>query len=418
MSDGRNVRRGPIGYLANQHPMASTTFVRREIAAIEGLGEPVIRYTIRRWPEELVDPDDLEESRRTRSLLGEGPTRLLAALFRQALTNPRRFCRALAGAMRLSRAAGGRRLHHLAYLAEACLLKSWQERDEIRHLHVHFGTNSAAVAMLCRILGGAPYSFTVHGPEEFDDPVGLSLGEKIRHAEFAVAISSFGRSQLWRWCDYRDWPKIEVIRCGLDRSFLDAEPNPPPGVPRFINVGRLVEQKGQALLLEASALLRDRGEAFELLLIGGGALQEALERRISELDLGGIVKLLGWQPGARVREELLASRAMVLPSFAEGLPVVLMEAMALGRPVITTTIAGIPELVRPGENGWLVPAGDIEGLADAMAEALAAPVEVLARMGRAGADRVRTMHDGREEARKLLARIERNASARAGQAEP
>jgi colanic acid/amylovoran biosynthesis glycosyltransferase len=395
-----------VAHLVNQYPQASQTFIRREIAALEGMGLPVRRYAIRAWDTPLVDPDDQAEAARTRRILDGGPYRLLLALIGTAATRPGRFARALAATWRLGRRSTRGMPLHLAYLAEACVLRAWAERDGIDHLHVHFGTNSTTVALLCRLLGGPPYSFTVHGPEEFDGPIALALGEKVRHAAFAVAICSFGRSQLWRWVESRDWGKVRVVHCGVDPGFLAVPPSPPSSAPRLVNIGRLVAQKGQLILVEAAARLRDQGRTFEIVLIGGGPLQSELEGRIRQLDLGAHVQLAGWMSGAQIRRELLAARALVLPSFAEGLPVVIMEALALRRPVVATYVAGIPELVRPGETGWLVPAGDVEELAAAIAHVLDAPIDQLERMGQAGAERVARDHDVRTEARKLLDLIE------------
>jgi colanic acid/amylovoran biosynthesis glycosyltransferase len=202
---------------------------------------------------------------------------------------------------------------------------------------------------------------------------------------------------------------VHVVHCGIDQGFLGASPSTPSSAPRLISIGRLSEQKGQYILVEAAARLRAQGRDFEIVLIGGGPLRDSIEERVRQLDLGKYVKLAGWMTGPQVREELLASRGLVLPSFAEGLPVVIMESLALGRPVIATYIAGIPELVRTGETGWLVPAGDVEELVAAMGQMLDAPVEQLERMGQAGATRVARDHDVRTEARKLLDLIERTA---------
>jgi glycosyltransferase involved in cell wall biosynthesis len=398
-----------LGYLVNQYPMASQTFIRREIAAIEGAGRTVRRYAVRAWGEALVDEADRAEAARTRYLLAAGGLRLLLATLGQALRSPGRFARAVATAWRLGgRALRGRPVHFV-YLAEACLLRAWLAQDRVQHLHVHFGSNSATTALLCRLLGGPPFSFTVHGPEEFDQPVGLALGEKIAHAAFAVAISSYGRSQLLRWAGLEDWRKVHVVRCGVDPTWLLAAPPPISTAPRLVTIGRLVEQKGQLLLVEAAAALRDRGQQFEIVVIGDGPLRPALTARIAELRLDGAVRLVGWQTGQQVREHLLAARGLVLPSFAEGLPVVAMEALALHRPVVATAIAGIPELVRPGVTGWLVPAGDAEALAAAMAELLAAPAAELARLGAAGAAAVARSHDAVVEAHRLLALIDASA---------
>jgi glycosyltransferase involved in cell wall biosynthesis len=269
------------------------------------------------------------------------------------------------------------------------------------HLHAHFGTNSAAVALLTRLLGGPPYSFTVHGPEEFDRPDSLSLTDKIANASFVAAVSSFGRSQLFRWCPLADWPKIRVVRCGVDAAFLSGGPRPVPETARLVCVGRLSEQKGQLLLLEALGLLTKEGVAFEMVLAGDGPMRREVEEQIERLGLKGRVRITGWVSGEQVREEIVAARALVLPSFAEGLPVVLMEALALGRPVLTTYIAGIPELVEHGVNGWLIPAGSVEALAEALRQVLQTPVERLEQMGKAGAGRVAAQHDANTEAAKL-----------------
>jgi colanic acid/amylovoran biosynthesis glycosyltransferase len=390
-----------IAYLINQYPMASQTFIRREIAAMEAAGASVQRYAVRGWDTPLVDPDDQAESTKTRRILDGGTSALFLALFATACRQPRRFFKAMTAAVRLGRKSERGVAIHLAYLAEACVLCDWTKRDQIEHLHVHFGTNSTAVAMLCRLLGGPPYSFTVHGPEEFDRPVSLSLEEKIRDAAFVVCICSFGRSQLWRWAAFGDWPKIHVVHCGLDQSYLAVVPTSPSSAPRLINIGRLSEQKGQLVLIEAAARLRDQGRQFEIVIVGGGPFQQAIERRIQELNLGKHVKLVGWLSGSAVQENLINSRGLVLPSFAEGLPVVIMESLALGRPVISTYVAGIPELVQSGRTGWLVPAGDVDQLASAMAAMLDAPVEELERMGRAGAERVARDHNVTIEAAKL-----------------
>lgn len=390
-----------IAYLINQYPMASQTFIRREIAAMEAAGTSVTRYAVRGWDTPLVDADDQAEAAKTRRILDGGIGGLLLAWFATALRSPCRFARAMAAAMRLGGKSERGVAIHLVYLAEACVLCSWTKADRIDHLHAHFGTNSAAVALLCRLLGGPPYSFTVHGPEEFDRPIALGLPEKIRHAAFVVCICSFGRSQLWRWVEFGDWSKVHVVHCGLDEAYLATAPTPPSPVPRLINIGRLSEQKGQNVLVEAAARLRDQGRVFEIVVIGGGPFKQALEERIQTLGLSACVKLAGWLSGTEVREQLVNSRGLVLPSFAEGLPVVIMEALALGRPVISTFVAGIPELVQPCKTGWLVPAGDVDQLTAAMAAMLDAPIEELEQMGRAGAERVASDHNVTIEAAKL-----------------
>lgn len=399
-----------IAYLVNQYPLPSHSFIRREIAALEAMGAVVPRYSIRPCVAELVDPLDVAETSRTRAVLGVGGLGLLAALARTALARPLKTWNALKLAVRLGRRSERGLAVHLIYLAEACVLTGWLEAESIEHLHTHFGTNSATVALLVNALGGPPCSITVHGPKEFDHPRALALDEKIHRSAFMVAISEFGRSQLCRWAPHRDWSKIKIVRCGLDAMFLADEPTPPPAARRLVCVGRLVEQKGQLVLLEAAGRLHAEGEDFELVLAGDGPMRGEIEELVDRLGLEDKVKLVGWQSNGQVRDLIRNSRAMVLPSFAEGLPVVIMEALALGRPVISTYVAGIPELVQPGVSGWLAPAGSVDDLVEAMKAALNLPVERLYEMGRAGAERVAARHDAEIEAARLMSFIDESLS--------
>jgi len=294
---------------------------------------------------------------------------------------------------------------HLIYLAEACRIVPWMSAHGARHLHAHFGTNSTEVAMLASILGGPAYSFTVHGPEEFDKPEFLWLSEKIRRSAFVVGVSSFGRSQLFRWAAAADWPKVQVVHCGIDPDFHAVPMRPIPDAPRLVCVGRLCEQKGQMLLVRAVKAVVTKGIAIHVVLAGDGEMRLAIEALIAELGLQKHVSITGWIDGDRVREEMLSARALVLPSFAEGLPVVVMEAMALNRPVLSTFIAGIPELVLPGETGWLFPAGDVEELAKMLEVCLSASPEQLQTMGEAGYRRVLERHAIDTEAAKLSSLI-------------
>ena len=391
-----------IGYLVNQYPKISHTFIRTEIAGLENAGTEVVRFSIRPSPDELIDPEDRLEAERTRVLL-QAPVRNALKALAGAAVRPAALATAVALASRMGLASDRGLGRHYAYLAEACVLGTWAREADVQHVHAHFGTNSAAVAMLCRALGGPTYSFTVHGPEEFDKAGLISLSSKLRGALFTIAVSDFGRSQLWRHCPVSDWGKVHVIRCGVDRAFTQVACDSVPETPRLVCVGRLCEQKGQLLLLEAAAELKRGGQRFELVLVGDGELRGELESAISRLCLEQQVTITGWQSAAQVRCHIQASRAFVLPSFAEGLPVVIMEALALCRPVISTWVAGIPELVTDGVNGWLTPAGALQPLVAAMRDALTAAPARLDEMGRAGRARVLAAHDGDRNARALNA---------------
>jgi len=390
-----------IAYFINQYPKVSHSFIRREILALERQGFNVQRIALRGWDGDLVDVDDLRERGQTQYVLLEGISGLLVAALRMMATHPLRFAAALWAALRMGVRADRPMPYHLIYLAEACRIVPWLEASGAQHVHAHFGTNSAEVVMLANLLGGPGYSFTVHGPEEFDKPEFIKLREKVRRAAFVVAISSYGRSQLSRWVDYADWPKIKVVHCGLEPAFHKVAAVPAPSSPRLVCVGRLCEQKGQLLLVEAVAQLVRKGVDIELVLAGDGEMRDEIEQLIAQRKLQKHIRITGWISSEQVRKEILAARALVLPSFAEGLPVVVMEAMALRRPVLTTYVAGIPELIESGKHGWLFPAGDVEALAAAMEEFLALPLAALEQMGDAAYQRVLERHDIDTEAVKL-----------------
>ena len=390
-----------IAYFVNQYPKVSHSFIRREIVALETLGFPIERFALRGWDDDLADHEDLAERGRTRYVLGQGLLPVILAFLRESTVQPLSMLHGLRWTVRLARYSDRSPLRHVVTLAEAAWLKVRLVSLGVSHVHAHFGTNSAEVVMLCHALGGPGYSFTVHGPEEFDKPAALHLREKIEHSRFVVAISSFGRSQLYRWVDRVHWPKIKVVHCGVERAFHEVASVPVAAERRLVCVGRLCEQKGQLLLIEAARLLSERGHQFELVLAGDGEMRPAIEAVIARYALADKVRITGWISSDQVRAELLAARAMVLPSFAEGLPVVIMEAMALRRPVLTTYVAGIPELVEDGRNGWLFPAGSVEKLVDAMANCLSMDLDQLEVMGDAARERVLQRHDIDTEVAKL-----------------
>lgn len=388
-----------IAYFVNQYPKVSHSFIRREILALERQGFEILRVALRGWDGTLPDEEDRRERGRTRYVLRQGVAALLLPLLSSLVRSPTRFFSALGLAVRMSRQSDRPLPYHLIYIAEACRVVKWVAEFGAEHLHAHFGTNSAEIAMLARVLGGPPYSFTVHGPEEFIKP--MSLEEKIHRAAFVVAISDFGRSQLYMRSPFSDWPKIEVVHCGVEKGFYEGAGAPVPEAPRLVCVGRLCEAKGQLLLVEAAARLAVRKIPFELVLAGDGPLRGELQALIRRLDLGQQIRITGWISSAEVRNEILGARALVLPSFAEGLPVVIMEAMALCRPVLTTYVAGIPELVRQGESGWLFPAGSLDGLVEAMEDCLSKTAEELQAMGSVAHRRVIVRHSIETEAASL-----------------
>lgn len=387
-----------IAYLVNTYPRPSHTFIRREIRALERHGFDIHRFAMRSDRRNLNDPEDKVEDQRTEHVLEQGEAAMILGALKVALRHPVRMGRALRVAWR----QGGRarlRLKHLVYVAEAAHIARRCRELGVQHLHAHFGTNSATVAGLQHILGGPRWSFTTHGPEEFDAPVALSLGEKATSASFTVAVSSFGRSQLCRWTPVDVWPRLRVVHCGIEpERFPQPEP-PAPGL-RLVAIGRLSEQKGFPILIEAMAQAVRRQPDLHLTLVGDGELRGEIEALIERHTLRRHVTLTGWLPEEQVRAELAATNVLILPSFAEGLPMVVMEAMAAGRPVIATAIAGIPELVTPAV-GWLVPAGDAPALAAAIEVFAQTPHDTCVAMGSAARARVMERHDVNHEAERL-----------------
>ncbi|HEY8117840.1 MAG TPA: glycosyltransferase [Methylophilaceae bacterium] len=390
-----------IAYFINQYPKVSHSFIRREIQALERQGFNVQRIAARGWSEPLADEADLLEREQTRYVLRGGVIGLLMALAEVIFTRPLKFVAAIKLALKMGLRADRPLPIHFVYLAEACYILLWMRQFGAQHVHAHFGTNSAEVVMLAHALGGPAYSFTVHGPEEFDKPQFLKLREKVEHAAFVVAISSYGRSQLYRWVSHADWPKVNVVHCGLESDFFETEPVPLSLVPRVVCVGRLCEQKGQLLLVGALSQLQLEGIDIELVLAGDGEMRAEIEKLVEQLNLQDKVRITGWISSDQVKQEILAARALVLPSFAEGLPVVIMESMALRRPVITTSIAGIPELVGHGEHGWLCAAGDVSTLVEQLKALLATPFNILKTMGDAAHARVKERHAIDTETAKL-----------------
>jgi glycosyltransferase involved in cell wall biosynthesis len=387
-----------VAYLVNRYPGTSHSFIRREVQALERLGWRVLRYSVRDCRDELVDQRDIDEHARTTAILSQRVWQIGWALF-ACLRQPSRFLAMLCETWHCGVAAN-QRIRHFAYLLEAAWLARSLRHAGVRHIHAHFGTNSSTVAMLAAgLMEGGTFSFTVHGPEEFDRPEAWSLPRKLERCRFAVAVSSFGRSQLYRWCPWDAWSKVQVVHCGLEAEHFIAAP-PKAESRLLVCLGRLCEQKGQLLLVEAADRLKRSGEQFTLVFVGDGPMRGVLEQRVRQFDMQDEVRFVGWQTGSQVMDWLHECRAMVLPSFAEGLPVAIMEAMALGRPAITTFIAGIPELVNR-DCGWLVPAGSVPDLVTAIRECLECPPETLAGMGQVAADRVRIDHDIHREAGRL-----------------
>jgi len=391
-----------IAYFTSTYARASDTFIRSEVLELRARGHSVHTFSVRRQAQDQnVSEEVCSEQASTDYILSHGPGVLLAAFAAAALRNPRSMLQTLVLAWRTRSPGIKALLFQLIYVVEAAYLASRLRHLGIDILHNHIAESSASVAMFASQLSGVPYSMTVHGPGIFYHPLRWALPEKIRRSAFTACITHFCRSQCMVFAPPADWAKLHVVRCAMGRDFIDAAPAPIPDSPRLVFVGRLCAEKGLPVLVEAVARLVEQGGRCELALVGDGPLRADIERIIRDRGLKASIRLLGWKSSGEVRAELENSRALVLPSFAEGLPVVIMEALALGRPVVTTTIAGVPELVRNGENGWLVPAGSVADLVLALRDVISADPARLTQMGRLGSARVAEAHRLEREVDKL-----------------
>jgi len=405
-----------IAYLTSEYARAGDTFIRREVEELRRRGFTVHTFSIRRADEGAHIPEDiLREQRTTDYILEHGAARLALSFLWMSLRFPGRMLRAAAAAGALRRPGLRSLVWHGFYLLEASYLAEQLVARGAFLLHDHISMNSATVALLASTLTDIPFSMTVHGPHDFLEAEHWSLGRKVALSFATVAISDFGKSQCMLFTPPEHWNKLHVVRCGLDRKYLENPAPPPPDSRRLLCVGRLSPEKGQVLLVEAAAHLRDHGLSVEIVLIGDGPSRVDIERTAHQRGVQELIRLVGWQSSDEVRRWMLESRAIVLPSLAEGIPVVLMEAMALGRPVIATYVGGVPELVRPGVNGFLVPAGSVASLVEAMREVLGMSSEDIDRMGQRGRQEVLERHTSSVEVEKLAGLFE-DALAKKGTA--
>jgi glycosyltransferase involved in cell wall biosynthesis len=277
-------------------------------------------------------------------------------------------------------------LYQLFYFAEAGILARQMQLRNIQHLHNHLAQASCTVAMLAAEWGGFTFSFTMHGPYIFFEPYRWRLDKKIEKALFVVCISHYCRSQGMLFSSPKHWGKMHVIHCGVE-PFLFPLVSQKEGKENLLYVGRLSASKGLPILLESLVILKTSHPNLTLTVVGDGEDRAAIESMVVELGLPKNVKFVGYQSQAEVRQHLQQSDVFVLPSFAEGIPVVLMEAMAAGLPVVATQIAGVSELVADGISGYLVPPGEPNLLAERL-EKLLGDSQLRERLGKAGRAKV------------------------------
>lgn len=378
-----------IAYLSSVYPSVSQRFIVREVQALRARGVTIGLFSVRRaLPSDVVGTEAQRDFAETTSIVPFQFVELFGAMFWALTTRPLRTLSALVEAFFAGSSTLAERFRWLAYFVESVPLTRHLARGGYEHLHCHFGNAGSNVALLAAKLADLPFSITVHG-SELREIARFRLAEKTHRAAFIACISHFGRAQLMLACPPRDWDKLQIVRCGLSEP---VSPGKNAGTAELLCVGRLSPEKGHLVLLDALTELRRRGIDFRCTLVGDGPLRATIESQLDSRGLTEKVRLTGSLDPEQVDRRYDTAGAVVLASFSEGVPVVLMEAMARGIPVVATNVGGVGELVQSGVNGLLVPPGDTESLTDALARILGD--SAFARsLGAKGVERVREEFD-------------------------
>jgi colanic acid/amylovoran biosynthesis glycosyltransferase len=380
-------------YIVGTYPLLTTTFIDREIARLREVGIEIQVVSIRRPPADLP----LSEAQRrlqkgVRYLLPASFLGLVWAHLRFAAERPRPFFGSLAYLLTRPHPSVRARFKTLLHFGEAVYAAYLVRGMSFREFHAHFADRAATLALVMGRLVGKPYSLSVHAAEDIYVHPTL-LDEKISEARHTVTCTAYNKAHLERLLGRCLDSRVTVIPHGLPTEEYHPRSVKPPGPPRILAVGQLVARKGFLVLIDACRILKDRGILFQAQIVGAGPLAAVLERRIEKLELEDQVTLIGALPHAEVIECYAEASMLVMPCIQsedgnmDGIPNVLLEAMAMQLPVISTRISAVPELIVDGENGLLVEAGDPRGLAEAM-ERLIASRGAAEEMGRSGRELV------------------------------
>jgi colanic acid/amylovoran biosynthesis glycosyltransferase len=368
--DSTNDAARSIAYLVSQYPMLSMIFIIREVVQLRELGFRIDVASINRADRsrEGLTATEAAEADRTYVLKQQGLAGAAKAHLQTLFAHTGGYMRGLSLILRLGGLDLKRLLYNVVYFTEALLVGLWMRRRDLHHLHVHLGSQAATVGLYVKRIFGCGFSITVHGPDEFYDAGGQYLAEKVEAADFICCISFFARSQLMKLSPYAHWSKFEVSRLGVDPGvFIAPASRAANDVFEVLCVGRLTPAKGQHLLIDAAERLTEQGRRVRMRIVGHGQDAASLREQASRLTDPGSVIFEGAVNQDHIRTLYAQADAFCIPSFAEGIPVVLMEAMAMGIPCVTTQITGIPELIHDGVSGLLVAPSDLDGLVQALA---------------------------------------------------
>jgi colanic acid/amylovoran biosynthesis glycosyltransferase len=405
-------QRRRIAYLVSKYPDFSHTFILREVLALRQRGLEIEVASVNDAPaHEKLTQIEREEAARTFYVKRSGAAGVLSAALWLLSHKPAGLFRGLAYALKLGHGDPLRTARCLFYYLEALLLAKWMHDRSVTHLHVHFATPAATVGLVLTHVVPISLSMTVHGPDEFYDVSTYFLTEKIEAAKFIVCISYFAQSQLMKLTAGHNWDKFDIARLGVDSSQFSPRPfRASPAPFQLLCVGRLVAAKGQRILIQAVELLLKAGHNLQLHLVGDGPDRASLEALVAHRGLSAAVSFAGIVNQENIRAFYQDADAFAIASFAEGIPVVLMEAMAMEIPCVATRITGIPELIEDGADGLLVSPSDVDGMAAAIAR-LIGSAEIRESLGKAARARVQREYELATSADRLssifAARLER-----------
>jgi glycosyltransferase involved in cell wall biosynthesis len=389
-----------VGYIMTHYPRVAQTFISGEIDAVKATGVNVRTFAMnapaRGDHAAPAASQRIAETMYLKPLVTRAFVALALKFFRHPIGTSR------VAVMTLASASGSprRMVRRWAHLMQAALVADAARRDRLDYLHAQFGLAPATIAWLASALSAVaghrlPFGFTIHGFHDFVDPAESRLELKAQDAAQVLCVSDFTRSQLCLVTQPELWARFEVARCGIDISaFAYRPPIRQCGLPTVLAVGRLSAEKGFGILIEALACLKEKGTPQRLVLIGDGPLRGSLEEKARRAGVAELVEFTGELGPEEVRTHLDRADLFCLPSFSEGLPISIMEAMAVGVPVVTTWVAGIPELAEPGVTALTVPPARVDALASALGR-LAEDVPLRVRLAAAARKRVEDLHDQR-----------------------
>jgi glycosyltransferase involved in cell wall biosynthesis len=399
----------PLAYLVGRYPAASHAFLLTQVTALRARGAELETITIRSpYESDLRDEADREAARTTYRVLPAGPLKLARAHMPAFFASPRRYFATLRYSLGLARGGLRPRLWQLFYFAEAMIVRRRCRELGITHLHAQFADTATDSALLAtRFEPEWTWSLAVHGPDEFAEAAHNRIAEKLARAEFVVAASDGARDRALKLMDPAQAGKVHVVRLGVDAVRFSSgakgvhETQKAPVGVRVLCLGRLIERKAQGVLVTAVARLAERGVPVDLTIAGDGPTRPSLERLAADLGVADRITFTGVVGQEEAIELYRAADVFALPSLAEGLPVVLMEAMACGVATVSTRIDAVPELIDDGATGLLVDPGDAHGLAAAL-ERLAADPDLRARLGQAAREQVLAEFELGRQADRLL----------------